>query len=529
MLTNLFSLENVETEAAAVLTAARTSLDTALAADPLEIPLILASAQADTETYAADLIAGITGTLDGDTLSETAMADLGDRVTKQLEETWDTGSPSKVFEKLAGFAVDGLVQGLEAGTNPVKNQARDIGAATAAGVVAGLRSGIGSVARAAKAMGLALANALRKELQIESPSKVTEEIGVQTVKGFIVGVDDSLPLFKQLAFSLATQVKGPFKKVGTEIAQAIGAGFAEEGISIISSIGGIIDDAYDNALSKADQFKAIGKTIASNLFEGQGTDITGVTGGGPGATGLQEAFLKVLGNSSGFQQAIAKQVEEVIGKDANDKDIIRGLAGFSTDTSTAIGRENIGAFLTAGKGVREYIQTLIDSGRPVSEAIREGKVYRDQIVALAQSYGWSSETINRLVNDLGLGNDQLVAFAKNVDAVTIATKAATAEAEKALAAQKAAEANQKAAQDLAEKQAAWAKEQADAAKEAADAAEEARKRAQEDEDRRLAAIKDPPAYLAPPVFRDLIIQSPSGDPEAVALATANRVAFQIRR
>jgi hypothetical protein len=31
------------------------------------------------------------------------------------------------------------------------------------------------------------------------------------------------------------------------------------------------------------------------------------------------------------------------------------------------------------------------------------------------------------------------------------------------------------------------------------------------------------------VFRDLIIQSPSGDPEAVALAAANRVAFSIRR
>jgi tape measure domain-containing protein len=501
---NLFNEQSLADQLTAKLGAAEETLSRAMAANPLEIPLLLATAEGDTQAFVDDIIGGLTTGLSDDASTRAAAKALGDAVWEELEAALDTSSPSKVTEKIGGFAVAGLVKGLS-DVGAVASKARGLGVAAYQGLIAGVVAGIGPVAAAGRALGEAFVRAVKASLKVESPSKVLAEIGEDTIEGFIVGIDSSLPLVDRIAFTAASKVVGEFSAIGTKAARAIGTGFAEGGPDFLRSVSGALDDALDQALSRVEQFRVVGQEIAKALFGSQGTSGLGVVGGGGAEAALQLAFLKVQNVAGEFAKKTQARFEQL------------GFFSLTFDQQFEAGRANRTDFLQSGLEIRGYAEQLLAAGRSVESVVFETTFWRDQLIAAGLAANASQAQIDEMITSLGLSNNQIADWVRRVNEVTAATAAATTEAERALAAQKAAEL----AAELRRKAEEAARE---AERRAEQEARDAEDRRREEEERRRREYTLPGA-----VFRDLIIQSPSGDPEAVALAAANRVAFSIRR
>lgn len=468
-------------------------------------------------------------------------------------------SPSTVFAALGGFVSAGFAQGITAGAgaavsaaagmavkvivtfNSMRAALVTVGSQAAAGLAAGIRAGQGNVEAAARAVANSVAAIMRSALAVSSPSRVTMEIGEQASAGLAVGVRNAAPAVEQEARSVGMDlsrgfvsgikasgevissgvdifeddVSRRFQDVGTTIGEAIGFGLAEQGPSIIGSIDGIINDIALNALSKADQLTLVGGAIASSLFGSQGKPGFGGEGaGGAGVVDLQRQFFG-LGEAinGGFQSAREK------------------FGGFSAsfNTDNAAGQANRNAFFDGGLAIRDYTQALIDAGRPLDSAIWETQQWRDQLIAAAAAQGASSGEINEMVNQLGLSDDQLNTFANNVRAVEAATAAGNAAAEEKLRLERERIAAEKALREAEER----ARDAARAAEEEARKAEElARKQeeaAQKEKERIEASAARSIENRPPPIFRDMNVFLPTGDPEANALAVANRIAFGAAR
>jgi tape measure domain-containing protein len=553
--------------------AAQTVFDTALrnlkVGEALPADLFVLNTEA-AETAAAtaaqDVIDGWVAKFDGNTEMQEALKAQGEAAIDDFLKSVGTNSPSTITEQAGADVAQGFVNGIEAGATQMTAASRSAGIQSMIGLVIGLRSGSSAVYSTIRAIGARMITELRKELEVESPSKVMERIGVNTIEGFIVGVDKSLPLIDRIAFSAATRISNDFKEIGARAGQAIGIGFAEEGIGFAGSVAGALDDAAGAALSKVDQFKVIGQSIASALFGKQGSGPLGVTGGGSLAVGLEQAFLKIVGNSNELIDKFQARVKEL---DKNG-----GLA-FTFDRQFALGRDNRQDFLESGLAIRNYGQTLLDAGRSADSAAGEMRHYRDQIINVARGMGATDDEINEMVNSLGLADGQLAKFTGSVNEVTRAAQAAAAAAAATAAEQRRVEQRQSVEDNkfavgaisddkylgilrgrLADEKkysdewtAIWleiqrilekqADEKERKAEEKARKAEEKKRKITEELERRAREAEEKKREaeerarleytFQQPVFRDLVVQSPSGDPEAVALATANRVAFSIRR
>lgn len=83
----------------------------------------------------------------------------------------------------------GLVPEVEAKTRPESLHAGSaIGSAMTQGMAEGIKSGSGQVANAARDMAREARDAIQNELDIHSPSRVTQELGKFTVDGFVRGI-----------------------------------------------------------------------------------------------------------------------------------------------------------------------------------------------------------------------------------------------------------------------------------------------------------------------------------------------------
>jgi len=404
------------------------------------------AAETAAATAAQDVIDGWVEKFDGNTEIQDALKTQGEAAIDDFLTSVGTSSPSTITAQAGRDVSQGFINGLSETNGAMQTAGRTAGSQAMLGVVLGLASGSGAVYATIRSIGQRMIAALRAELKISSPSRVTEEIGEQTVEGFIAGVDESLPLIDRIAFSAGTFISDKFTTVGKRAAQAIGIGFAEEGAAFAGSVAGALDEAFEAGLSEVDQFEKIGEAIALALFTGFGE---------AGSFGLEKAFLDIIDNAPAFGELIQSRIDEVIGKDANDQDITRGQAGASFAIDDAIGRENRRAFLEAGENVREYGEDLLEAGRSVESVVFEMAAWRDDIIATALSFGVSREVIDELVLALGLSDEQLAAFAQTVADTTAATRLAAEEAAAAIAAEEMAEA---------------VREAAEAAQEAADAA-----------------------------------------------------------
>ena len=107
------------------------------------------------------------------------------------------------------------------------------GRSTAQGLANGILSGRGAVVAAARAVARAAAAAMRSELQIHSPSRVTEKLGEMTGRGFELGMVESL----NAAIRSAQSVVGSMNLTPRLTAPDLGSAFASAAGSIADAEG----------------------------------------------------------------------------------------------------------------------------------------------------------------------------------------------------------------------------------------------------------------------------------------------------
>jgi tape measure domain-containing protein len=254
----LVNAETLQADAAAAATAAKVALDNAIAQNPLDVPLLLAAATQAFEEAGAESSAGWVEGFDGESM-KTAARDAADGALAAAKTALGIESPSKEFEWLGRWSVIGYVKGLREATNTydatLKTYGTDmlesveaglgegqqgaisqakglirgvvlgvgmevlrtysvmkgLGSALFGGFVVGIRSQAAIVVSTAAAVARSAANAVRGELRIQSPSKVMEELGRETMAGFALGIEESA---KSVADAVQTVVDATVGGVG---------------------------------------------------------------------------------------------------------------------------------------------------------------------------------------------------------------------------------------------------------------------------------------------------------------------------
>lgn len=156
-----------------------------------------------------------------------------DAARKQLE----THSPSKVFERIGTDLDAGLILGIKNGTKAVleavntliKNTVKPfdkmpsdfekIGEDAMAGMNRGLKSGEKQVLATAKSIADSAANTMRKALDIHSPSRVFEEIGKDTMRGNVVGIESQKEANRKAILGVAKVLSDAGRKNAAEISK----------------------------------------------------------------------------------------------------------------------------------------------------------------------------------------------------------------------------------------------------------------------------------------------------------------------
>jgi hypothetical protein len=341
------------------------------------------------------------------------------------------------------------------------------------GLARGIAAGAGAAIAQARAMAAAVAAAARSALAIKSPSQVFYDIGTNIGLGLANGLADAE------------------NDVADAVEKAMQAAIR------------MAEDQYRN-------FSAIAAATAS-LFNNLGS------GGfnGSSASGNLSAFAGVGQLGGELRQFLDEQARELfsavsaVGEGTsnflqqriNHEFAVAGVGFQSFDPSTIFGSENARQFLAGGQQIREYAAQLLHSGEAVGAVVSQIQSLRDAMTGAAAEVGASQDELHRLVEALGLTDAQLGSFINQVNALT--TAAATPVTPPKSQAQQQAE-------DEASRQAERAREDAERA--VYEAQIEALK-----EQLRIAG--------AGGTVREVHVHVPYGDPEAVGLGVANRLAY----
>ena len=161
------------------------------------------------EATGESLAAGLTSGIENSTSKvEKAMQNTGSKSLTALNKTVEVNSPSKKTEQTGKELMNGLVFGVNTGkplvlnamtlaATETVNTARQglassifdgIGRQVPAGLASGIRAGKSQVINAAVEVATAAIQAAKATLQINSPSKVTEEMGGYYMDGWIGGI-----------------------------------------------------------------------------------------------------------------------------------------------------------------------------------------------------------------------------------------------------------------------------------------------------------------------------------------------------
>jgi TP901 family phage tail tape measure protein len=108
--------------------------------------------------------------------------------------------------------------------------------------------------------------------------------------------------------------------------------------------------------------------------------------------------------------------EETRDKIADNREQLRKQLERSKDlsTSTAAGRQNRRNVLDSLQSIRDFGTEALKSGAPVGQVVRQMKGMRDRFIAGAKSMGLNGKQLHELVKMLGLTDAQLKAFTKSV-------------------------------------------------------------------------------------------------------------------
>ena len=199
------------------------------------------------EPIGAGVVAGF-----GEGIENADLTSAGQRLAQNTERSARAGldehSPSKKMIPVGEDAAAGVGQGMReydfsadangmadnagsAAKTAMKSPGKRAGILFSAGIASGIRAGRSSVINAAVSVAKAAVTALKDELEIHSPSRVTAEIGRFTGKGFELGMVESL----NSAVRAAQSVVGSMNLTPRLTAPDLGSAFASAAGSIVDA------------------------------------------------------------------------------------------------------------------------------------------------------------------------------------------------------------------------------------------------------------------------------------------------------
>ncbi len=197
------------------------------------------------EDGAGDIIQGlINGLLNGITSVGQAIKDVAESVWSNFKSFFGINSPSTLMTEGAGFIIQGMVNGLGNGILDVGTKALEVGAEVFSkikdgigdisevagnvvdGLSTGIQNGVSKIGNAAKSLGSSIVGGLKGVLNINSPSKVAEDIAEFTGEGLIIGLNN---------MSLATE----------KAAEGLGDSAIDGMSKSLTNIGDCIDEDMD--------------------------------------------------------------------------------------------------------------------------------------------------------------------------------------------------------------------------------------------------------------------------------------------
>lgn len=216
----------------------------------------------------------------------------------------------------------------------------------------------------------------------------------------------------------------------------------------------------------------------------------------------------------GFNRKAINDIIAAYGlSDAALKQLTQSLTNLNQ--ATPGGAANASNILNQLLEIREFGLAMIESGVGAAAAVAQMKQFRNTLVQQAVAFGFNRAEVQKLVESMGLSDTQLATFIRELNAFNKAAADAVAVSNAATAA-----AN---AKTRAEERARKAEEEARKAEEAKRKAEEEKKEREE----REKALNEAKLAVNRPTIETLIIQPPYGDPEAIALATFNRINYAL--
>jgi hypothetical protein len=181
-----------------------------------------------------------------------------------------------------------------------------------------------------------------------------------------------------------------------------------------------------------------------------------------------EAYTKKVTDQARTMGLAAKDVNALVTAFGLTDAQLRALQAsiVSLDTTSVTGAQNVDKINDQLSAIREYASTLLQAGETSESVTAKIKELRNSLVAQAKTFGFNADGINALVEAAGLSDTALADFIKQLNDYTEAIKSATAATPDGVAGQ---------------------------------------------------GVSRP--------IGELHVHVPYGDPEAVALATANRIAY----
>ena len=191
------------------------------------------TAKSSGKTLGSNIADGLQSGIDGKKEStKNSILDLmNNSVKSPAQEAVESHSPSKWFERLAGYCGQGFDNGLEPGFSSTftwfsgfKNRISNcIGSLYTIGsnVISGLINGINSMASSlwttVSNIASGVTSRIRSVLKINSPSRVMMELGGFTVEGFQIGMQNMLPKVESTINDISAEVQ----KINTPSADII--------------------------------------------------------------------------------------------------------------------------------------------------------------------------------------------------------------------------------------------------------------------------------------------------------------------
>lgn len=226
-----------------------------------------------------------------------------------------------------------------------------------------------------------------------------------------------------------------------------------------------------------------------------------------------QSLAQVIPQMERYRDSLTKQLENLGFNAASIRSLVEqaGLSDkalqqlrvtlTSLDIATVSGAQNVANFLDQFVSIREFGQRMLEAGVGAGSVVNQMKAFRDAIVNQAVAFGFSRAQILELVKTIGLSDTQLAAFIKQFNNFNSTAKDAAKTAAEAAAA-------------------ASAREKAEREREKAEREKEAR-------EARERALEESRSVINRPTIERLIVNTPYGDSEAVALAAWNRFTYGV--